>query len=284
MSLLKRFRFATGLRQRLHFAKLLLRHHQWRSLGVFLWDSVKVLVPKWASRNWAILLLAVAFLAAELFVVARTVPLRELATLSSEGETNVRLGIARLYTAVLTFLLALSGTCIAIFEIRRALARPRLSLTLQGVLPRLEKVFVPQPPSTPGQPWRCCDADIRVWNLSDVMAHHFTVRLLFEQPSPFQVKVREGPGIPGRAWQLRHDLPGIQWEFRSEDPVKLYGQDVLVIGHIQMSLPAEVVQTLEQRPAASFDVWVRAFVRDEWSGREQTLLITLEQARTDAAQ
>jgi len=206
------------------------------------------------------------------------------ADLAAHGEITERLGLARLNTAVVTFLLALVGACLALFEIRRALARPRLLLSFQGLSPRLTTAFVPEEPSSPGQPWRCCVVDIRVWNLSDVMAHYFTVRLVFQDTGPFLVQVSEGPAGAGRAWQQRRDFPGTQWEFRSEEPVKLYGQDVMVIGHIEVSLPPGAVRRLQSRPRASYTIWIRAFLRDEWAGHQQTLQLTLVQARTDAAE
>ena len=282
MSLFPELRFKESLR----FVKDMLRHHQWRSAVVFLWslvirDPVEALVPQWVRRNWWILLIAIAFLVAEVVLVLCIIPFRELADLAAHGELNERLGLARLNTAVVTFLLALVGACLAIFEIRRALARPRLLLSFQGLSSRLATVFVPEQPSSPDQPWRCCEVDIRVWNLSDVMARHFAVRLVFQDTGPFLVRVREGPAGAGRAWQQRRDFPGTQWEFRSEEPVKLYGQDVMVIGRILVTLPPEAVRRLEGRPPASYTMWIRAFLRDEWAGHQQTLQLTLEEARSD---
>jgi len=280
MSLFPEVRF----KERLSFVKTMLEARQWRSAGDFflrvvVWDTVEILLPQWFRRNWWIIVIVVAFLAAEVALVLHTISLQELARLSVDGEPHERLGLARLITAALTFLLALFGTSLAIYEIRRALARPRLQLSFQGLSPRVVMALVPDQSSNPGQHLKCCEVEMRVWNLSDVIAHHFKVRLAFRDVNPFRVQLREGPGVPGRAWQERRDLPGTQWEFRSEEPVRLYGQDVSVIGRLILSLPADKAGPLQKLPPAAYTIWIQAFIRDEWGGRQQTLQLTLEPPR-----
>ena len=277
MSLVPELQLKAGLR----FVKHMLRHRQWRSAVDFLfrmviWNPVETLLPQWVKRNWWILLIAVAILAAEVVLVMGTISIPELASLATDGEPDERLGLARFITSALTFLLALFGTCLAIFEIRRALARPRLQLSFQGLSPIMTTVFDPEQPSSPDQYLRCCDVPIRVWNLSDVTAHHFIVRLAFQDLGPFRAQMTEGPGLSGRTWQRRRDLPGTQWEFRSEEPLKLYGQDVSVIGRLHLRLPADQARRLQKLPPATYTIWIQAFIRDEWAGRQQTLQLTLQ--------
>jgi len=269
------------LRAGLGFVTTMLRQRQYRGaadflLRVMICDSLRALLPTWVNRNWWIVLIGLAFLLAEVGLVLRITSLEELVALAAYGDPAERLSLGRLVTAALTFLLALFGTCLAIFEIRRALARPRLQLSFEGLSPRLATVFVPKQTGSPDQPWKGPVIDLRVWNLSDVTAHHFTVRLAFQDPRPFIVDVLEAQGMFGRVWQRRRDLPGTQWEFRSEEPFKMYGQDVCVIGRIRLRLLPDIARVLHARPPASYTVWIHALIRDEWAGRRQTLQLTLK--------
>ena len=276
------------LKAALGFLWAMLRRHQWRAatdffFRVVVYDSLRAVLPTWVKRNWWLVLIAVAFLLAEVVLVLRTAPLQVLVSVAAHGDWRERLGLARLVTAALTFLLAIVGTTLALFEIRRALARPSLHVTFAGLSPHMATVFVPKQGASPDQPWSCGQIALRVWNLSDVIAHHFKLRLAFQDLGHFLVDVVEASGMPGRVWQRRRDLPGTQWEFRLEEPFKVYGQDVYEIGRIRLRLPADIAGALRTQFPRSHTIRIGAYIRDEWAGRQQTLELTLEPARSDSS-
>ncbi|HUW13936.1 MAG TPA: hypothetical protein VM537_29705, partial [Anaerolineae bacterium] len=159
-----------------------------------------------------------------------------------------------------------------------ALAQPTLRLCLAGLSTYHLERFTPRSRGTPDQPWKCCEVPIRVWNRSEVIAHHLNVRLILEQLDPFLVDVHSAGARAGR-WTRRRELPGTQWEFRSEESFRVYAHDLAVLGHLRFTLPPDIAKEHEARFPSPHVLSIRAFVYDESGIREQLLGVGLHPRR-----
>lgn len=240
-------------------------------LGFFLkfvvWEDVLGPSRRWMRRYWWLVLIGVLFVC-EVGVLLLVLPPADLLVVATEGTLEERLDLGRLSTGVFTFVLASVGAALAIFEIQRALQKPRPSLRFKGLLQEQTVIVHPSPPAAVGYyPIR-----LRIWNPSGVMAQHVKVRLLFKDVQPFELDTVTCDAMRG-TWEARPDLPESQWVFRSKESFRLYGGDIEVIGSINFRLPAELAQDIQGHVPDVRFVHIRAFLSHASGEREEWLRI-----------
>jgi len=263
----------------LHVLANLLRHRDLQLafgyLAEEIWTGLQGLPPSRLRGYRGFILVGLLFLGAGAVLVLRIVPLAELVEVAAAGSLDQRLSEARLVTAFLTLMLAVVGTTIALGQIGRALAQPTLRLCLAGLSTYHLERFTPRSRGTPDQPWKCCEVPIRILNRSEVIAHHLKVRLILEQLDPFLVDVHSA-GVRAGRWTPRRELPGTQWEFRSDESFRVYAHDLAVLGHLRFTLPPDIAEEHGARFPSPHVLSIRAFVYDESGIRQQLLGLGLQ--------
>lgn len=223
-----------------------------------IWESL----PTWLRRYWFLALIGLGLCLLESLILLYVLARPDFLSTLREWDLRGRLDFGQFAIEALALALAIAGALVVIGQIRSALEKPRLLLTFQG-LSTYEHVDLRQ--ALPGLD---CESqkNLRIWNLSDVMAEHIRVRLLFEDLGPLRLEITD---VHAGNWMPRQDLPGIQWVFDPGPTFMLHGGEVEVIGFIRISLPAIVdFSTLVAVPNM---VSIRAFLLDAAGRREQTL-------------
>jgi len=237
------------------------------AISFLLRDVICESLPMWVRRYWLLGAIALGLYLCEAVILLCVLRRPDLLPGAKDWDWSDRLGFGQLAIEALALALAIGGALIAIGEIRRALEKPRLFLSFQG-LSTSETVAVRQ--KGPGHGWES-RFDLQLWNLSDVMAQNIRVRLSFENLGPFKLEIKEAR--TGINWKCRQDLPGSQWVFDPGPTLMLHGGEVEFIGFIRMSLPAIVVEDIGGHLGAPHRVYIRAFLLDASSRREQRLFL-----------
>lgn len=227
-----------------------------------IWESLPIRL----RRYWSLVAIAVGLYLCEALILLCVLRRPDLLPGAKDWDWSHRLGFGQLAIEALALALAIGGALIAIGQIQRALERPRLLLTFEGL--STSKTYHVRP--LPDKVWKT-DIDLRLWNLADVTAERIRVRLWFENLGPFTVE-----GIGRGDWTHRYDLPGTQWVYVSEPSRVLYGTEPEVIGVIRIVLPAFVAEDINTHFDSPNTVDIRAFLLDASSRRHRQQRLSLD--------
>ena len=205
-----------------------------------MWQPLSRHVPLIVRRYWIVGLLGIVLLACQGTVLLWTLNPFDpsfISTLKMGVLTgpSVRLGVARLATAVLTFILATLGTVLAIGELRKAAERPRLLLLLSD---GTESVYIVVPLTGEQGTWEHL-IPLRIHNMSNVMAEHIEARVWFKKTGPFEVKLSCDEQSQ---WQGAEKQQNGEWVCRPTPGFVIHGNQKEIIGSIEISLPAEAAK------------------------------------------
>lgn len=229
-----------------------------------IWESLPIRL----RRYWSLVAIAVGLYLCEAVILLCVLRRPDLLPGAKDWDWSHRLGFGQLAIEALALALAIGGALIAIGEIRRALERPRLLLTFEGL--STSKTYHVR--RLPGEVWTR-DIDLRLWNLADVTAERIRIRLSFENLGPFRVEVIE---TRRGDWTHRYDLPGTQWVYDPEPSRVLYGSEPEVIGLIRIMLPVFIAEDINTHFDSPNTVDIHAFLLDASSRRHRRQRLCLD--------